>query len=304
MSRFSKFVDALDHVFKLRDCDSIVENTLMLNKVLFGGAKLLGSHDASVCTLASLVQVGQLTHLSIESLLWRLPSLLNGATTEEEKALYDRMQRLSLRDVPVLHEQQRGQLCLMHALNNLLECRVFSNKNNESGDNIQMVNLHALDKTSTDSTSGNYMDETIPRACEHLKLLSFLLPASCHSALSTISRAYGATIGAIALRRNHYVAIRMSYEQPLLADSLDARPKVFSSSSSLENYLSRCSMLWVVIAKPNHKLYCCGPRLRNRLMNSKYGNLEIVESFMKQLWESPTQQRCTSGCLTIQGHVR
>lgn len=300
MSRFSKFVDALDHVFKLRDCDSIVENTVMLNQVLFDGTKLLGSYEASVCTLASLIQVGQLTDLSLESLLWRMPSLLNGATTEEEKALYDRMQRLSLRDVPVLHEQQRGQLCLMHALNNLLECRVFSSKNNDSGDNVQMVNLHALDTTSPDSTSGNYMDETIPRACEYLKLLSLLLPASCHSALSTISGAYGGTIGAIALRRNHYVAIRMSYAQPLLADSLHARPKIFSSRSSLENYLSRCSMVWVVFAKPNHKLHCCGPKLRSQLINSKHGNLEIVESFIKQLWESPHTATMHTRC--IPGH--
>lgn len=291
--RFRDIVDNLDHIYKLRDLTFTVENSAVLNKLLYGGVRLLASKGSNaVSTLEGVIRAAEVGHIAVSSLLWRLPQLLPADNAEVSEQIKGHMQSLvdegSILKLPVFHEKQKGLFCLIHALNNLLECRVFTHSLSFDKVINGMINLNAVDGASENGTTGDYLDQAVPRACEAIELVALMLPARSH-ALHAVHQIYSGTLGAIALRRNHYVAINVfEGEQLWLIDSLRSKPQRFVSTAEMESYLSRCNIVWVILAPPRDisQLDHCGPRLEARARNGYRGTIEDAEKTIKGMWDT------------------
>jgi len=287
--RFRDIVDSLDHIYKLRDASFTVDNSAVLNKILYGAVKLLASKGPNaVSTLEAVIRASEIGHISVSALLWQLPQLLPADKAQALDQITGHMQGLITADsvnMPLFHEKQRGLLCLLHALNNLLECRVFTN--HASPDRVVngMINLNAVDGASGTGATGDYLDQAIPRACEAIGLSALLLPASHSWALHAVHQTYGGTLGAIALRRNHYVAI-VCGEHLMLVDSLRTEPRRFASIEAMESYMARCSIVWVILAPEGIALDHCGPRLEALAKEGYRGTMDAAAMLIKRLWDT------------------
>ena len=289
--RFHDIVDRLDHIYKLRDASFTADNSTVLNRILYGTVKLLASKGPNaVSTLEAVIRASEIGHvLSISTLLWQLPQLLPANKAQTLGQITGHMQGLLAADsvnVPVFHEKQRGLLCLMHALNNLLECRVFTNYASPDRVVNGMINLNAVDGASGTGATGDFLDQAIPRACEAIGLLALLLPASHSRTLRVVHKTYGGTLGAIALRRNHYVAVNLCGEHVMLVDSLRTEPQRFASIEAMESYMARCSIVWVILAPDDTPLDHCGPRLEALAKEGYRGTISAAEMVIKRLWDT------------------
>ena len=287
---FRDIVDRLDDIYKFHDTRFTDDNSAMLNKILYGGVPLLATKGSNaVSTLEAVTRATDIGRLAISTLLWRLPQLLPVSKAETFHQVMCHMQLLSEEDaveLPIFHEKQKGLLCLVHALNNLLECRVFTNYCSADRLVNGMVNLNAVDGASGTGVTGNYLDQAIPRACAAINLFALLLPTLQLDALHVLRSTYSGTLGAIALRRNHYVAINVSGEHLMLVDSMRIRPQRFASIKAMNCYLTRCSIVWVVLAPNSNPMEHCCPLLKALAKDGHRGTLEDAEMAVKRMWDT------------------
>lgn len=248
----------IDRVYKLSHLPVYEENVNIINNIVFGGLNVVTASeklDNSYISIRQVVQYSNDSNIPLASILAKLPKIIQD--NYMDTYLYDSIEEAEYRfHSSIYHEKQRDLLCIIHALNNVLQARVFTSVNSIDYIVDGCINLFSVAQEYCCGVNGDYFDDTISLAVTPLGISAIMLPQKidCSEAWKIVEN-NPSFVGAILQRRNHYVAlVKLSRAERIngvgevcIIDSQDSCIRRWKNSNHIPAHLNKFGSIHLLI---------------------------------------------------------